>query len=85
MLEGAKSPADHEALAARYEAEAKDLLAQADRHERMGRRYEGLELGAKGPKFARHCTKLTENLRAAARENQDLAALHRELAAVPGQ
>ncbi|MBI1731486.1 MAG: hypothetical protein HYR49_01790 [Gammaproteobacteria bacterium] len=82
MIQAAKSGADHEALAARYDAQAKDLLAQAEAHERMGKRYEALELGTvKGPKFAGHCRKLADNLRTAAREDQELAALHRELAA----
>jgi hypothetical protein len=71
MIRSATTRADHEAL-----------LARADEHERMGKRYEALELGAgKGPKFAGHCRRLADNLRAAAKEDQELAALHRELAA----
>jgi hypothetical protein len=82
MIRSATTRADHEALAEQFEAHAKDLLARADEHERMGKRYEALELGAgKGPKFAGHCRRLADNLRAAAKEDQELAALHRELAA----
>jgi hypothetical protein len=52
----------------------------------MGKRYEAMELGAiKGPRFAGHCRRLAGNLRDAARENQELAALHRELAAAAEQ
>ena len=82
MIQTARSKADHEALAAQYETEATNLLAQAEKHERMGQRYEGIELGGgKGPKFAAHCAALAEDFRNAARENQELAALHLELAA----
>jgi hypothetical protein len=82
MIGSAKTAADHEALAAKYESEAEKLLGQSERHERMGARYAGIEIGgAKGPKFAAHCKALAEDFRNAAQENRELAALHRELAA----
>ena len=82
MIQTAQSKGDHEALAAKYDAEAKKLLTQAEEHEGMAVRYAAMELGsAKGPKFSRHCERLAGNLRNAAQENQELAALHREFAA----
>lgn len=82
MIGSAKTAADHEALAAKYESEAENLLRQSERHQRMGERYAGIEIGgAKGPKFAAHCKALAEDFRSAAQENRELAALHRELAA----
>ena len=82
MIQTAKSKADHEAIAARYEAEAKELLVQAESYVRMAKLYTGMEVGGgKGPELARHCEELRADLRAAAGQNEDLARLHRELAA----
>lgn len=82
QIQSARSGADHEAIAAQYDAEAKGLLAQAEQHDRMGKLYRGMELGGgKGPKFAGHCEAMAANLRTAAGQNEELAQLHRDLAA----
>lgn len=82
MIQTARSKTDHEAIAMQYDAKAKGLMAQAEEHVRMGKLYLGMELGgSKGPKFAGHCDALAANLRTAAEQNQELAKLHRDLAA----
>ena len=80
MISAAKSKADHEALAAHYEAEAKQALDRAERHLRMEKNYRGLESGGKGPKFSQHCKNLVAKYQEAAEENRQLADLHHEMA-----
>jgi hypothetical protein len=80
MLGGAASAADGPAddpaaLASTYEKQAADLRASADKHEKMARMHMG---GAGSSKvnhesIVRHCDKIAENLRAAAKESDDLA------------
>ena len=72
----ADAPADDaSALAATYEKQAVDLRASADKHERMAKMHMA---GAGSSKvnhesIVRHCDKIAENLRAAAKESDDLA------------
>jgi hypothetical protein len=72
----ADAPADDpSALAATYEKQAVDLRASADKHERMAKMHMG---GAGSSKvnhesIVRHCDKIAESLRAAAKESDDLA------------
>jgi hypothetical protein len=80
MISAAKSKADHEALAAHYEAEAKQALDIAERHQRMEKNYRVLETGSKGPKFSIHCKNLAAKYRGAAEENRKLAELHHQMA-----
>jgi hypothetical protein len=82
MIESATSKADHDAIAARYEMEADELNARAERHERMGNLYRrSPAAGQKGPRFATHCEKLVTEYRAAAEQNREMARLHREVGA----
>jgi hypothetical protein len=82
MIERAKTKADHEALAAYYEAEAKALEVKSPDHEKMGKAYEkaGGYPAVKGG-AVQHCNSLASKYREAAQENWDLAKMHRELAA----
>ena len=80
MISTAKSKADHEALAAHYEAEAKQALDQAERHLKMEKDYRVLEIGSKGPKFSVHCKNLVAKYQEAAEENRQLADLHHQMA-----
>ena len=87
-IENAKTPADHEALAAYFEGEAKTAREMAERHRRMGERYRNLRkpAGLKGVRaplertMPRHCEKLVASYEAAAKEYEAMAAAHREAA-----
>lgn len=79
-IAAAKTPAQHEAIAKAYEAEAKSLEKLAATHESLARTY-----GAPGGKpweaaQAKHCAGVVRDLKAAAREEEALAAAHRKLA-----
>lgn len=84
-VESAQTAADHEVLAAHFEAEAKGARAAAERHRSMGARYEKLRkpAGLKGVRhrtMADHCARLVESYEAAAKEFEAMAAEHREAA-----
>lgn len=77
----ADAPADDPAaLAVTYEKQAADLRASADKHDNMAKMHKG---GAGSSKvnhdgIVRHCEKISQNLRAAAKESDALAATLRE-------
>lgn len=76
----AKTPAQHEALAKEYDAEAKSLEAMAARHESLARVY-----AAPGGKpweiaQARHCRRAAADFKAAAKEVRALAAAQEKAA-----
>lgn len=78
----ADAPADPAALATTYEKQAADLRASADKHDSMAKMHRG---GAGSSKvnhegIVRHCEKISQNLRAAAKESDALAATLRESA-----
>lgn len=89
----ANSPADHEALAAWFDQEAKEAEESAERHRRMGEHYDQL---ASRPQpdslvsvrdtwsnrgFWERCDKLVRLYAQAAEENRGLAKMHRQIAA----
>lgn len=83
MVEVAHTPADHEAIAKRFEEEAADLDKLASTHETLAKRYHAGS-GA-GPKtntagLASHCDGFVKNLRASAQEAREMARMHREMA-----
>ena len=72
----ADAPADDPAtLAATYEKQAADLRASADKHENMAKMHKGGTGSSKmnHESVVLHCDKIAENLRAAAKESDDLA------------
>ncbi|MBI4692749.1 MAG: hypothetical protein HY749_01865 [Gammaproteobacteria bacterium] len=77
-ISAAKTPADHEALAQRYEAEAKANQAKAAEHKQMASGYKNLggKGGAEG--FVSHCDKLANAYAEAAKQDEELAKLHRQ-------
>ena len=82
QVEAAKSQQDHEAIAQRFEAEAKKFDDAAARHEQLAKHY-GYGHGA-APKgnaasMAQHCKNLSKNLKASAQDAREMARLHREL------
>ena len=81
MIMSAKSSADHEAIAAEYEAAAIAARAKAKEHLQMAEAYEK----AGGVAIAKwhldaHCKGLAASYEKAAKENESLAKAHRELA-----
>lgn len=75
----AKSATDHQALAAEYDAHAKEATAEAERHEKMAKSYQGL--GKMGRYHAdQYCANLSKSYREQAKEFQALADAHRAAA-----
>ncbi|MGH7819607.1 MAG: hypothetical protein ACREQ9_07535 [Candidatus Binatia bacterium] len=72
---------DHEAIAARYDADADEASASAAAHWKMGERYTKAG-GAAVEKhhLDEHCRKLANAFDGAAKEYAALAAAHREMA-----
>ena len=84
VIETAKTPAEHTALAKHFRAKAEEARAEARRHESMGKSY-GL-----GPvkltqvaQMQGHCKKLTELNGAMATEYEGLAKGHEAAAKTP--
>lgn len=84
-IQAAKTPADHEAIAKAYEAEAASLEKMAAMHKNLGETY-----GQAGGKpwqsaQAKHCNSVAAELAAAAKEERALAAEHKKMATAQGQ
>jgi hypothetical protein len=82
MIQKASTKADHEALAAHYEQEAKALQAKAADHDKMAQAYSrgGGYIQIKG-NLLQHCEILAARYREAATQYLALAKEHRQLAA----
>ena len=83
MIEKAKTAADHEAIAARYEKQAADAKKEADIHRKMEKSYSVSGAGgAKGTPTAlpQHCSALAKHYDGLAQEYATLAAAHRDMA-----
>src|SRR5207249_8236491 len=81
MISSAKTPADHEKLAAHYEQEARAARAKADEHKKMADAYRK----AGGPlieklHFDQHCDALVKSYTSMADELEALAKAEREAA-----
>ena len=84
MIQTAKTPADHEKIAAIYEQQARADQAAAENHRRMERLYKGIDptQGGRGSgQMAVHCKSIADDYSRAAEEHSALAKLHREAAA----
>ena len=85
MIAGAKSPADHKAIAAHFFAEAAKATAKAEEHGQMADWYrqagEGVKKIPYAPGTIGHCERLMNNYRAAADEYTALAREHEAMAA----
>lgn len=81
QIAAAKTPADHEAIAKSYDAEAADADEKATAHESMARTYRlgGAPKGSHSS-MAAHCDRLVKQYRAIAEDNRQLAAEHRQMA-----
>lgn len=81
QIAAARTPAEHEAIAKAYEADAVAADAKAQEHETMARTYRS----AGGQKsytnlMAQHCQRLVKDYTAAAADYRALAAEHRSMA-----
>ncbi len=82
QIAAARTPADHEAIAKSYDADAAAAEATASKHETMARAYHS----AGGPKktgptsTVRHCERLVRSYTDAAADYRALAAEHRSMA-----
>src|SRR5262245_13817136 len=85
MITGAKTAADHEALAAQYDKDAADAKAKAAEHLKMGAAYKG-QAAVTGGKVAaassmpEHCERLAKSFEDEAQMYTDMATAERALA-----
>jgi hypothetical protein len=88
QIAAAKTPAEHEAIAKQYDAEAAAAEAQAKEHEMMVQSY---EVAHNNPKNAMahsmvvHCKNLVKEYKEAAANYKALAAEHRKMATEAGK
>ena len=78
-IAAAKTPADHEAIAAYYDAQAKEAHAKAAEHAKMAKEYRSVGALAKG-RFPEHCEGLARIYASAAKEYEAMAKSHRDMA-----
>jgi hypothetical protein len=80
-IQAAKTPADHEAIAKVYEAEAVRFEKMAGMHKGLAETYSS-QAGAKSwhAAQAKHCDTIAADLQAAAKESRELAAEHEKMA-----
>jgi hypothetical protein len=85
MIAGAKTAADHQAIADYYYAEATKARAKADEHEQMAAWYrqagEGVKKTPYAPGTIDHCERLVKDYKATAEELTALAKEHQAMAA----
>lgn len=90
QAEGARTPADHRAVAAAYRERARRLRAQAAEHADLAEWWatrpppQRIPVPASRYEQAEHCRRLSKQLAAAADEADALASGHEELARPPG-
>src|SRR5207244_869229 len=76
---GARTPADHEAIASYYERESATAQAKAAEHRKMEETYR--TLSGKGHfRMEEHCHQLVQHYEGLAADNAALAAAHRQMA-----
>ena len=81
QIAAAKTPADHEAIAAWYDTQAKEAQDKAAEHQKMGDAYkQGGGALAHKTNFHQHCEALVKSYTAEAKEYRALAAEHRAMA-----
>ena len=83
MITNAKTPADHEAIAAYYDKEAADNEAKAKLHHATHKAYTGVATKPAAV-LGTHCDMLGRYFQNAAQQDNVLAAGHREMARKAG-
>src|SRR5438132_10864442 len=79
MIANAKTPADHEAIAAYYQEQAADAKKKADLHRRTAETYRSLKI-SKPVYMAEMCDGIASMWDKIAADNEKLATAHREMA-----
>lgn len=79
MITGAKTPADHEALAALYDKEAQEARQKQAYHLKMKEFYEK-NPGMNKSGFSFHCQQVALQFQKMAEEYETLAKMHRDIA-----
>jgi hypothetical protein len=81
-ITGAKTAADHEAIASYYDREAATAKDKAAEHRRLAETYRTLAATGRAPldPMGIHCQQLAQTYESAAAENTALAAAHRQMA-----
>jgi hypothetical protein len=77
-IEGADTPAEHEALAAHYRAKAADARAEAKRHEAMAKSYGRMAKPVQKGMMQQHCEKLAEDAKDEVTQYDGLAKAHED-------
>ena len=80
QIAAAKTPADHEAIAAWYDEQAKAAEAKAAEHRKMGQEYQKAGGPAGKAQLPAHCNGLVKIYTSAAKEYAAMAKAHREMA-----
>ena len=80
QIESAKTPAEHEAVATLFENEAASLTRKSEMHDGMAKTYSVPGGKPAIAALARHCAAVAKDYKAAAKQNLELAAIHRQLA-----
>lgn len=76
----AKTPADHEALAAFYKKEAQAARQKQAEHQQMSDAYATIPVLKTKTGAVAHCTAIAKKYEEIAKENEALAQMHKELA-----
>ena len=79
MITAAKTPADHEAIAAHYEKEAQAAHAKHAEHQKMKEWYDK-NPGLSKSGFGTHCNLIAAHYDKTGKEYEALAKLHRDMA-----
>ena len=78
---GAKTPADHEAIASYYDREGATATAKAEEHRKLAESYRILSISGRGQfPMENHCRQLVRNYESVAADNAALAEAHRQMA-----
>ena len=80
QVAAAKTPADHEALAASYTKMAEETKAEIATHEKMLAAYRKILTDKTLGTFENHCNTIIAGLKKQATEYEAMAAAHRDLA-----
>ena len=85
QVQSAKTPADHEAIAKHYDAEAAAATQSAATHRKMGESYKGQAASSSGKAagisaMPGHCESLAKNFDAESEQFKSMAQTHRDLA-----
>jgi hypothetical protein len=80
MITEAKTPADHEALAAFYEKEAQEARQKQAQHQQMSEEYAKIPVLKTKTGAVAHCQAIAKKYEEIAKENEALAQMHKEMA-----